>query len=77
MAVCSLATQKQPGGPRVGPAVCAAGGMLVAIGGRDPEGRILATGDVWDPSLKKGSWTTLPESLTSHCFAVAVAATVP
>ena len=51
--------------------------MLVAIGGRDPEGRILATGDVWDPSLKKGSWTTLPESLTSHCFAVAVAATVP
>jgi hypothetical protein len=75
---------KQNSGPRIGPAVCAAGDLLVVIGGRDAEGRILSTAEVWDHKVwdgkvpsKKSGWTALPETLSPHCFAVAVGATIP
>ena len=33
------AMPKQQSGPRIGPAVCSAGGLLFVIGGRDAEGQ--------------------------------------
>ena len=74
------AMPKQKSGPRIGPAVCAAGDLLFVIGGRDAEGRILSTAEVWDPKMaedKSNGWTTLPETLSPHCFAAACAVTIP
>ena len=73
---------KQQSGPRIGPAVCSAGGLLFVIGGRDAEGQILSSAEVWDPAgvggkTKAQGWTSLPETVSPHCFAVAVAATLP
>lgn len=74
------AMPKQKSGPRIGPAVCAAGEVLFVIGGRDAEGRILSTAEVWNPKMAEKSsngWTTLPETLSPRCYAAACAVTIP
>lgn len=59
--------------------MCAVGDLLYVIGGRDVEGRILSTGEVWDSKMaenaknKSNGWVALPETLSPHCFAVACA----